>query len=159
MTIDQRQLGNPGTPAFQVEKYPFYLLNRTASRYNALIDGKLRAIDLDLPGWRVLMILGECSPRSVGQIAETAVINLSTMMRIVQRMTQAGLVSCAPKPDDNRVTEVFLTKSGQKKLAAARKITAPVYTNLIDGFSAADFGTLIELLDRLYRNLSKPEKG
>lgn len=158
MTTDPRHLGNPGTPAFQVDKYPFYLLNRAVSRYNALIDAKLRTIDIDVPSWRVLMILGEHAPRSVGQISETAVINLSTMMRIVQRMTQAGLVSCAPRPDDNRVTEVFLTKAGQKKLAAARKITAPVYLDLIDGFSARDFETFIDLLDRLYRNLSRPTR-
>jgi DNA-binding MarR family transcriptional regulator len=158
VTSDPRHLGNPGTPAFQVDKYPFYLLNRAVSRYNALIDAKLRTIDIDVPSWRVLMILGEHAPRSVGQISETAVINLSTMMRIVQRMTQAGLVSCAPRPDDNRVTEVFLTKAGQKKLAAARKITAPVYLDLIDGFSARDFETFIDLLGRLYSNLSRPAR-
>lgn len=55
--------GNPGAAAFRVKRYPFYLLNRLVSRYNSIIDARLRAIGLDIPSWRVLMILGEKSPR------------------------------------------------------------------------------------------------
>ena len=73
MDDDLRQLGNPGTPAFQLNKYPFYLLNRAVSRYNAIIEKRLRGIGIDIPTWRVLMILGEAAPRSVSQIAEAAV--------------------------------------------------------------------------------------
>ena len=29
---DSRHLGDPGTTDFQVERYPFYLLNRTVGR-------------------------------------------------------------------------------------------------------------------------------
>lgn len=153
MSVDMRHLGDPGTADFEVDKYPFYLLNRLVSRYNSIIDLRLRAIGMDIPFWRVLMILGEHAPRSVGEISEAAVINLSTMTRIVQRMTEAGLVRCAPRRDDNRVTEVFLTALGQKRLAATRDITAPVYAAAIAGFSPREFARTIDLLNRLYDNL------
>jgi len=156
-TSDARRLGDPGTPAFRVEKYPFYLLNRLASRYNAIITERLRGLDLDVPFWRVLMILGEEAPRSIGAIAEAAVINVSTMMRIIQRMTEAGLVACRPRPDDARVIEVFLTKPGNAKLAKARKLTAPVYAAAISGLSQGDFLALTTLLDRVYHNLTFPK--
>ena len=151
---DSRHLGDPGTADFQVERYPFYLLNRTASRYNALIEAELRRVGLDVPYWRVLMILGETMPLGVNRIAEAAVINLSTMMRIVQRMTRDGLVAVAPSARDARVTEVSLTSAGQAKLAAARAITTPIYARVIAGFSERDFDRLRLLLNRLHDNLA-----
>jgi len=159
MEQDSRILGDPGTPLFRVDKYPFYQLNRVANRYNTLIESRLREIGIDVPGWRVLMILGETQPLSIGRIAEKAVINLSTMMRIIQRMRRGGLVLSAPNPDDGRVTDVNLTPTGREKLAEAREATAPVYKELIADFSAADFDQLIALLLRLNDNLARIAPG
>ncbi len=154
--MDNRILGDPGTPAFQVEKYPFFLLNRLVGRYNGIIDGRLRAIGLDIPYWRVLMILGEHSPRGVRDIAIAAVIPLSTMTRIIQRMAAAGLVAAGSSAEDARVTEVSLTPLGEAKLAEARAATAPVYARIIRGLTPRDFDRLIALLDRLHDNLDDP---
>lgn len=163
MAQDNRVFGDPGTAAFRLDQYPFYRLNRAVSRYNIVIGARLRTIGIDIPTWRVLMVLGERSPRSVGQIAEAAVINLSTMMRIVQRMANAGLVTSAADGVDARVTNVALTPIGDDVLAQARRLTAPVYARLIAGFSARDFDRLIALLARLDGNLdaipSKVGKG
>jgi DNA-binding MarR family transcriptional regulator len=154
MAKDPRRLGDPGTRAFQVDKYPFYLLNRLVSRYNAVIDPRLRAIGLDVPYWRVLMVLGQQSPRSVGQLADAAVIPVSTMTRIVQRMTAAGLIAGTPLKRDGRVIEVSLTAQGERKLAEAREITAPIYARVIDGFSLEQFEALTCSLNALYDNLA-----
>ena len=153
MGADIRHLGDPGTPDFQVDKYPFYLLNRAVSRYNAIIEARLRRIGLSIPFWRVLMILGEHAPRGVGEISEAAVINLSTMTRIVQRMTQLNLIRCTLRSGDNRVTEVSLTTLGGRKLARARKLTAPVYATAIAGFSQREFAQAIAIFNRLHANL------
>jgi DNA-binding MarR family transcriptional regulator len=152
---DSRQLGNPGTPAFRIDKYPFYLLNRAVSRYNIIVEARLRKIGIDIPTWRVLMVLGEKSPRSVGQITDAAVINLSTMMRITQRMEKAGLVLTCCGHEDGRVTEVSLTAFGRQKLGESREIAAPIYAAVIEGFSARDFDKLIALLNLLYGNLGQ----
>lgn len=151
--MDHRTKGDPGTAAFQVERYPFFLINRLASRYNATIEPRLRAIGLDIPNWRVLMILGEHAPRGVRDIAEAAVIPLSTMTRIVQRMAAADLVSLTASGADARVTMVALTPTGESKLTDARQATSPIYQRVIAGLSARDFDRLLSLLDRVYRNL------
>ncbi|AJP71661.1 MarR family winged helix-turn-helix transcriptional regulator [Sphingomonas hengshuiensis] len=151
--MDAFRSGNPGTRDFRVERYPFYLLNRLVSRYNSVIDGQLRAIGLDIPYWRVLMILGERSPRGTREIAEAAVINLSTMTRIIQRMAAAELVSATSSAEDARVTLVTLTAAGKAKLRQARKVAAPVYEHLIEGLEPDDFERLIALLNRLHDNL------
>lgn len=136
-----------------MEKYPFFLLNRLVSRYNKVIEPRLRAIGIDIPYWRVLMILGEQAPRGVRDIADAAVIPLSTMTRIIQRMAAAGLVDATASAEDARVTEVSLLPAGEAKLRDARQATAPIYAKLIKGFGARDFDRLITLLDELYANL------
>ncbi len=152
--MENRILGDPGTPAFQVEKYPFFLLNRLVSRYNGIIEPRLRAIGLDIPNWRVLMILGERHPRGVRDIADAAVIPLSTMTRIVQRMATAGLVVSSPSVEDARVTMVTLAPLGERKLAEARTVTAPIYARVVQGFSEREFGHLLGLVNRLHANLA-----
>ena len=153
MAKDLRPLGDPGSASFHVDRYPFYQLNRVVGRYNVVIESALRRTGIDIPTWRVLMILGEQEPMPIGQVAKLAVINISTMMRIVERMNKAALIKSAPSASDGRITELSLTPSGRTKLAAARKITAPIYQRLIRGFSADDFSQLLELLGRLYKNL------
>ncbi|MBN8846632.1 MULTISPECIES: MarR family winged helix-turn-helix transcriptional regulator [unclassified Sphingomonas] len=150
---DSRGLGDPGTAAFRVGKYPFFLLNRLVSRYNGVIEPRLRAIGLDIPYWRVLMILGEHSPRGVRDLADAAVIPLSTMTRIVQRMATVGLVEAGPSAEDARVTMVSLSAMGEEKLVEARRATSPVYARTINGLSARDFERLVDLLERLHANL------
>ncbi|HEY0938918.1 MAG TPA: MarR family winged helix-turn-helix transcriptional regulator [Steroidobacter sp.] len=153
MAKDLRPLGDPGSRSFQVDRYPFYQLNRLVSRYNSVIEAELRRIRLDIPTWRVLMILGEQEPRPIGQIAKLAVINISTLMRIVERMHKADLIKSAASATDGRITELSLTAKGRTALATARKVTAPIYQRLIRGFSATDFSHLLDLLNRLYGNL------
>jgi len=155
MTRDNRHVGDPGTAEFQLDKYPFYLLNRAVSRYNVVIESRLRTIGLDIPNWRVLMVLGEDSPRSIGRIATACVINLSTMMRIIDRMKSAGFLTSSISATDGRVTEVSLTPQGVAKLEMARTITAPIYHTVIDGFSAREFDQMIGYLGRLYDNLGR----
>ena len=153
MREDLRPFGDPGSDAFRVDAYPFYLLNRAFSRYNVVIEAELRSLGIDIPTWRVLMILGEQTPLPIAQVARSAVINLSTMMRIVERMAKAGLVATAPNPDDGRATDLSLTEAGRNMLAAARETTAPMYRKLIRGISARDFAKLLGLLNQLHDNL------
>ncbi len=150
---DPRKLGDPGRDSFRVESYPFYLLNRLVGRYNALISTRLRAIGIDVPTWRVLMILGERAPRGIGDIADAAVINVSTMTRIIQRMTRDGLLLGESLPGDARVTLVRLTPMAQAKLAEARRITAPIYAQVIQGFSRREFEALTAALRKMSANL------
>lgn len=153
MVEDLRASGDPGSDHFRVNNYPFYVLNRLVSRYNVVIESELRAIGIDIPTWRVLMVLGEAEPQPIGQVAKLAVINISTMMRIVERMERAGLVETLPSPSDGRVTTLALMPLGREKLAEARTITAPFYRRVIRGLSSTDFRRLIQLLNQLHDNL------
>ncbi len=143
----------PTAKDFRLDDYPFYLMAQAWSTYSESMSSVLKSIDMDPPRWRVLMILGEASPSSISAIAQKAVMKLSTITRIVQRMTDEGLVRCAPRPEDNRVTEVFITETGRAALAKVKDVSAKIYTRALEGLSDQDVGRLNEMLRQIQQNL------
>lgn len=116
---------------FSLADWPFYWLTRAAGLYLQQMEKSLKQIGLDIPRWRVLMILSEHNPSSVSEIADHAIAKLPTMTRIVQRMEEDRLVSCSRRANDARVTEVTLTPAGaeaaQRAWAAAHEIFAHAF--------------------------------
>lgn len=151
--------GDPSSEHFEVRSYPFFQLNRAANRYNQLIEAELRAIGLEVLAWRVLMILGEQSPLPAAKVADLAVINLSTLTRLIARMKKSDLVETATSQSDRRVTEIRLTEAGQAKLLEARHLTAPFYGHAVDGFGEEELASFLEMLRRLHCNLADLPKG
>jgi MarR family transcriptional regulator, organic hydroperoxide resistance regulator len=149
-----RLRSDPASPGFRIADYPFYLLNRIAGRYAIDMSDALKAIGMDLPTWRALMILHERSPRSVSEIAMQAVIRLSTMTRVVRRLERAGLVRLARRTSDARVTEVVITPQGLAAVRRVREVAGRVYARAFAAFAPRDIEVLNGLLIRVMRNLS-----
>jgi DNA-binding MarR family transcriptional regulator len=154
-TAGTRLRSDPASPGFRIADYPFYLVNRIAGRYAIDMSDALKSIGMDLPTWRALMILHERSPRSVTEIADQAVIRLSTMTRVVQRLGRNGLVRLANRPSDARVTDVAITALGIDAVRRVREVASRMYQRAFSDFSARDLETLNQLLGRIQHNLSR----
>ena len=152
--VRSRPRSDPASPGFRIADYPFYLLNRIAGRYAIDMSDALKAIGMDLPTWRALMILHERSPRSVSEIAVQAVVRLSTMTRVVRRLERAGLVRLATRSSDARVTEVQITTRGEEALRRVREVAGRVYARAFADFSPREIELLNGLLVRVMSNLS-----
>ena len=150
-----RLRSDPASPGFRIADYPFYLVNRIAGRYAIDMSDALKAIGMDLPTWRALMILHERSPRSVTEIADQAVIRLSTMTRVVQRLDRNGLVRLTSRPSDARVTDVSITPAGVEAVWRVRDVAARMYQRAFGDFSARDLQILNQLLGRILHHLSR----
>ena len=68
------------------------------------VTGVVGGMVVNVVDVRTVVGMGEQAPRGVGDISEAAVINLSTMTRIVQRMAGKKLVRCTPRSADYRIT-------------------------------------------------------
>jgi DNA-binding MarR family transcriptional regulator len=150
---DAKELGDPANAEFQVDNWPFYLIARTARRYEMEMERALRRIDMDVPSWRAMMLLHENSPSSVSEIAERAVIKLSTMTRVVQRLEKRGLVRIARRPADARVTDVYITPGGERIVQQVRTIASRLYQAAFRDMSRDDIELLNGLLRRVFNNL------
>jgi DNA-binding MarR family transcriptional regulator len=150
---DAKRRGDPAHPEFRIADWPFYLIARTARRYEMDMEEALRRIDMDVPSWRAIMLVHEQNPSSVSEIAERAVTRLSTMTRVIQRLEKRGLVRLATRTADARVTEVFITPQGEDIVEQVRAVASRIYQAVFKDMSAAEIETLNGLLLRVFNSL------
>jgi MarR family transcriptional regulator, organic hydroperoxide resistance regulator len=152
---DARRRGDPRHADFRIEDSPFYHLARVNGRYRLDMERILKTIGMDIPRWRTLMIARELDPSSISEIAEHAVMRLSTVTRVVQGLEKRGLVRLARGASDARRTDVYLTAAGRRAVTRVREVAGSIYAGAFTDFSAAEVETLLALLQRVYRNLDR----
>ena len=152
-SADAKLLADPAYENFLLDDSPFYLIARTSGRYSIDMQRILKSVGMDIPRWRALMILREANPSSVSEIAERAVIKLSTVTRMVQRLEKQGLVRLSSRKSDARKTDVTLTPKGHAAVERVRECASRIYRLAFHDFSAAEIRSLNALLRRAFANL------
>jgi DNA-binding MarR family transcriptional regulator len=87
----------------------------TASRLLVAIAAKsLAAVEeaLTLPQYRMLVVLDAQGPSSLARLAEHLEVNPSTALRMVERLTAAGMVAKVAHPANRREVRLHLTPAG-----------------------------------------------
>jgi DNA-binding MarR family transcriptional regulator len=158
LLADAKRRADPSYADFALSDSPFYLLVRTAGQYELAMANALRAIGMDLPSWRALMIVHEHSPTSVSEIAAEAVTRLSTMTRVVQRLEQQGLVKLAQSDSDARVTQVSITVNGERAALQVREVASQMFKAAFGDATSAEIAALNQMLRRLHGALAKMPK-
>jgi DNA-binding MarR family transcriptional regulator len=150
-----RSVYDPSNPSFRLENSPFYLMAHADFKYHEDMDKVLHKHGVSKPIYRVMTVLRERQPASIGTIAEAALTKRSTVSRIIDRMAEQGLVSTEPNAEDNRVTEVRLTGEGHQLLAKLTPIVGRQFVRAMEGVSDRDLGILLRTLQKISANLSK----
>ena len=147
-------MADPTHPDFLLDNSPLYLLARTYGRYTFAMERSLKAVGMDLPRWRVLMIVNETNPSSISEIADRAVMRLSTMTKVARRLADEGLLELAPRESDGRITDARMTPKGREAVEKIRMVAGRVFQQAFDGFSDGEVASLVEMERRLLNNLS-----
>lgn len=147
---------DPKHGSFAMAEWPFYWIARISRRYTHEMEIVLKRIGMDVARWRVLMILNELEPASVSDIAEHAVIKLSTMTKTIGRLQADGLVSTSPRASDARVTEVRLTDQGRDALLLVREQASRVFRKAFAEFDEDQISELNATLQRIFARLDDP---
>ncbi|AHE54002.1 MarR family winged helix-turn-helix transcriptional regulator [Sphingomonas sanxanigenens] len=153
--MSQQSPYDPSAPEFRLENSPFYQMAHADFKYHEDMDKVLHKHGVSKPIYRVMTVLRERQPASIGTIAEAALTKRSTVSRIIDRMVEQGLVTTEPNPEDNRITEVTLTAAGQQKLRKLTPIVGRQFVRAMDGISERDITHLLKTLQKISANLSK----
>ena len=151
---NEKQRADPADDQFLLEHSPFYRLAQVEGIYQQRMQQSLKAVGMDLPRWRVLMILHEKSPSSVSEIAQRAVMKLSTMTRVAQRLERDGLVKLAPNETDARRTDVHLTGRGAEAVKTIRATASRIFRQATEQCTDEEIRSLNSMLARLSNALS-----
>lgn len=117
------------------------------------LDAQLRAAhDLALGAYEVLMFLGGAAQGRlrVSELSHQALLSVSGMSRMVDRLARDGLVIREVCADDRRGAEVVLTDAGRERLAAARAThLRGVREEFLSRFSDAELAALADGWERM----------
>lgn len=99
--------------------------------------------------WRVLRVLDESGPLDQSLLAERACLRLPSLTRILQVMTESGLVTRETDETDRRRTIVTITEAGQKIIADHADESAAIFRKFEAEFGRDKLETLLDLLEDL----------
>ncbi len=132
---------------FNRREWVFYWVTLLAAKYEQKLEIQLKKEGLDIPSWRVLMLMDLDKPRSVSFLANQSVTKQSTMTRIVYRMKDRGFVTIESSKEDGRVSVVSPTAKGLKLRSKAWEDVKKSTNDTFDGMNDKQ-------IDRLNKSLS-----
>ena len=144
---------NPASQDFKKEEFPFYWLARVNGRYSMAMEKALKKVDMDIPRWRILLILKDNGASSISEISTHAIAKLPTVTKIVYRMKDDGLVDTAPSPEDGRVTQVRITEVGLQNIERMQEVTRELFQRSFKGLTEAQVQRLNRMLEVVFHNL------
>ncbi|TYB49436.1 MarR family winged helix-turn-helix transcriptional regulator [Actinomadura chibensis] len=125
------------------------LLAAAHNSSRARVNDELRALGIDVREFSLLFALELYGPSSQRRLIDLTGIDKSTMVRAVDDLEEAGLVTRERTPHDRRAYSVTLTADGRRTFAAARRAAAEVGDRLFGGFTGPERDQLVALLRRL----------
>ncbi|MCY0966259.1 MarR family winged helix-turn-helix transcriptional regulator [Parathalassolituus penaei] len=144
---------NPASDEYHKEDFPFYWLAMVNGRYSRAMEKTLKKVNLDVPRWRILIILKDEGPSSISAIATHAIAKLPTVTKTVYRMKADGLVDTCVRSDDGRVTDVSITEAGLATIRNIHDTTEELFRQSFKGLTPVQLTRLNKLLETIYHNL------
>lgn len=138
---------------FDRREWVFYWVTLLAAKYERNLEALLKSEGLDVPSWRVLMLMQPDKPRSVMFLANQSITKQSTMTRIVYRMRDRGLVKIESSKEDGRVSVVTATAKGLKLRSNAWKGVEQSTADALEGLSDKKIDALNKSLSTLFDRL------
>jgi DNA-binding MarR family transcriptional regulator len=121
----------------------------TAPRVPVAISARsLAAVEdtLTVPQFRMLVVLDTNGATSLSRLAEQLAVNPSTAMRMLDRLTAAGMVERTADPEDRRVVRLVATSAGNRVVRAVTERRQAEITNIVAATPEEHRGTLLQAL-------------
>jgi DNA-binding MarR family transcriptional regulator len=131
-----------------------FLMHLIVSEVETEVNKHARAYGLKIEGVRVLFRLLARDPLTVNELARLTGIETSTLSRLLDRMTDKGLLRRSRDDNDKRSVLVSLTTKGRKLAQQHRPVYYKDYDKLLlAGFSAEEGAVFRKALMRMLDNL------
>lgn len=120
----------------------------------ALYRPVLDPLGLTHPQYLVMLALWERSPRTLGDLAHTLLLEPATLSPLLKRLEEQGLLVRARNPRDERALEVTLTNEGRALRARATEVPGKVLERL--GMPVTDLEEIRDTLTGLIARIREP---
>lgn len=87
-------------------------------------------------------------------LAKMLHLDKATVARAISKLIEKGLVTRKVDPTDHRAYLLYITRKGKKMVTEIRKVLAHTSTILLSGFSSQDKKMALNLLRKMYQNMT-----
>jgi len=130
-----------------------FLIHDVARLMRRRFDRRARPLQLTRAQWQALAYLSLQDGIQQSLLAEKLDVEPITLVRLIDRMAEAGMVERRRHPQDRRAWRIFLTDKARPLLSQLREIGAATREEAMEGLSPEDRRTLIDMLQRMRANL------
>jgi len=125
-------------------------LHATARAWRLGLDARLKDLGVGQSGWLTIAIIAKSKTElSQRALADQLGVEGPSVVAMLDRLEQAGLVLRAPCPTDRRVKLVHLTDAGRELYAKVRKQANAFRASVLAGVEPAALAAATELMETL----------
>ncbi len=124
-----------------------YLIAKVHRFVHNKLEVRLQKEGVSVEQWRVLEELGSQSGRSMGELANTVLMNHPALTKMLDRMVSVGLVHRAADPEDQRRVLVYISDRGLALLERLRPKVRAHEEAIAEILGKSNIGGLIALLE------------
>jgi MarR family transcriptional regulator, organic hydroperoxide resistance regulator len=136
---------------FDLENYIPYLVRRIVPRLDDAFGKNLKALDISVENWRILITLYDRGPLSLSKLAELTSINLSTLSRMIDRMAERKLIRRNMRNEGSRRwAEIELLTLGTRKCELLLPPCNQLQEDIVCKFSSDELEQIKKMLRKLY---------
>lgn len=115
-----------------------YLLKQTATVLRTAMDAVLRPLDLTVPQYACLELLGQSPGQSNAELARGAFVSRQAMNQVLRGLQDRGLLTRPPVATHGRALPTQLTPAGKRALHSASTAVARVEQQMLVPLTADD---------------------
>jgi DNA-binding MarR family transcriptional regulator len=145
----RRPAANEADETYQLDQQIGFVLRRATQRHVAIFAECMDELGLTPTQFSALIKIRDKGSVSQGQLGRLTSMDPTNILGVVQRLTQRGLVSRRPDPDDARSTLLTLTIAGQDLLAQAVARAREATERTLRPLPAAKRKALLQLLAKI----------
>ena len=132
-------------------------LHTTARAWRQAIDARLKDLGISQAGWMTIAMVAKAdADLSQKQLADLLGVEGPTIVAMVDRLVNAGLVLRAPSPLDRRVKLIRLTDAGAALYAKVKQRADLLRADLLAGLDPAALATATGVLEALQARIEAP---
>lgn len=130
-----------------------FLIKDIGRLYTKLFEQQARDLEWSLAECKVLTYLQRNAGISQIGLADLTGVEPMSLVRILDRMEADGQIERRPHPTDRRARQLFLKEKAQVTLDQLWKLSDVTRAQALAGIKAEERQVLIDLLERIHRNL------
>ncbi|MGK9051162.1 MarR family winged helix-turn-helix transcriptional regulator [Neorhizobium petrolearium] len=132
-------------------------LTKVSRKIRTAFNQQVTAHGLTYPRARALFRLAKKQNMTQSELACDLELEQATMVRLLDRMEENGLIERRPDANDRRVKLIVLTPYGQEQAAMVRSIADRIREQIFQDIDPDELHVAVALLERISANVTDLE--